>query len=604
MSELLFQYEKVNPTTWAYLSSLLMIGLYFKFSRFWSVRNLDLALLILLAPGLLLAFQGQESAQLTWVELQTARAQRLAELERLEAPSAQPPPGGASASPPGAANPGTENSGAENSGAADSGAARPTSAPPDPAPPEPAPLRAAPSDGAATPEAKPDSVSGVVRDDQVDDDEAAPGRESGTATSPSAAPPGTTAATLPGPEAPAEVAVNSPLDVADMAVNLAELSWQRSRSIAALGFVWLIGGGGVLLIRLLLDPTMARRPLLEPNLSTGGLIFIACSLFIFLMANVIASVPTDDDLQGPRGAAALLSRETLPKEENDLARHGPGYAVLNLLPSVPTMSLLQPPTDGRPAQAVYAVVAKVMAILAHFGVVLGIVTVGYRHFDNLKMGVGAATLYLMLPYTALMTGRVDHVLPAALLLWAVVCYRRPLLAGIFIGLSAGVVYYPVFLLPLWLSFYWQRGVWRFLIGVTATLGLMILSLVFVSSNLAEFQANVQKMFGLWFPVREGLGGIWGLGWDPVYRLPVLASFIAISGTLAIWPAQKNLGTLLSCSAAIMVATQFWHPHGGGLYIAWYLPLLLLTIFRPNLEDRVALTVLAEGWFVRRPRRAA
>ncbi len=249
-------------------------------------------------------------------------------------------------------------------------------------------------------------------------------------------------------------------------------------------------------------------------------------------------------------------------------------------------------------------VAKVMAILAHFGVVLGIVTVGYRHFDNLKMGVGAATLYLMLPYTALMTGRVDHVLPAALLLWAVVCYRRPLLAGIFIGLSAGVVYYPVFLLPLWLSFYWQRGVWRFLIGVTVTLGLMILSLVFVSSNLAEFQANVQKMFGLWFPVREGLGGIWGLGWDPVYRLPVLASFIAISGTLAIWPAQKNLGTLLSCSAAIMVATQFWHPHGGGLYIAWYLPLLLLTIFRPNLEDRVALTVLAEGWFVRRTRRAA
>ncbi|MEY4177892.1 MAG: hypothetical protein RLY70_1466, partial [Planctomycetota bacterium] len=42
MSELLFHYEKVNPTTWAYLSSLMMIGLYFKFSRIWSVRNLDL----------------------------------------------------------------------------------------------------------------------------------------------------------------------------------------------------------------------------------------------------------------------------------------------------------------------------------------------------------------------------------------------------------------------------------------------------------------------------------------------------------------------------------------------------------------------------------
>ena len=46
MSEILFHYQRVNPTTWVYLSSLLMIGLYFKFGRFWSVRNLDLVLLI------------------------------------------------------------------------------------------------------------------------------------------------------------------------------------------------------------------------------------------------------------------------------------------------------------------------------------------------------------------------------------------------------------------------------------------------------------------------------------------------------------------------------------------------------------------------------
>ena len=60
--------------------------------------------------------------------------------------------------------------------------------------------------------------------------------------------------------------------------------------------------------------------------------------------------------------------------------------------------------------------------------------------------------------------------------------------------------------------------------------------------------------------------------------------------------QKNLGTLLSCSAAVMLGTQFWHAHEGGMYMAWYLPLLLLTLFRPNLEDRVALSALSEGWF--------
>src|SRR5688500_3496140 len=59
MSEVLFHYTAVDSTTWVYLSSLLMIGLFFKFSRFWSVRNLDLILLILLSPGLVLVHSGE-----------------------------------------------------------------------------------------------------------------------------------------------------------------------------------------------------------------------------------------------------------------------------------------------------------------------------------------------------------------------------------------------------------------------------------------------------------------------------------------------------------------------------------------------------------------
>ena len=59
--------------------------------------------------------------------------------------------------------------------------------------------------------------------------------------------------------------------------------------------------------------------------------------------------------------------------------------------------------------------------------------------------------------------------------------------------------------------------------------------------------------------------------------------------------EKNLGTLLSCSTAVMLATQFWHAHYGSLYMAWYLPLLILTIFRPNLEDRVALSAVRPVW---------
>ena len=49
----------------------------------------------------------------------------------------------------------------------------------------------------------------------------------------------------------------------------------------------------------------------------------------------------------------------------------------------------------------------------------------------------------------------------------------------------------------------------------------------------------------------------------------------------------------------MIAAQFWHGESGGLYIAWFLPLLLLTIFRPNLQDRIATKVVAGPKVIRR-----
>jgi hypothetical protein len=276
--------------------------------------------------------------------------------------------------------------------------------------------------------------------------------------------------------------------------------------------------------------------------------------------------------------------------------------MMNMLPAIPTRPVtdqpggVSPPTteELNPSQARLARIAKVLAILAHMAVVSGIVLIGNRHFSNLRAGVGCATLYLMLPYTAQMTGRVDHALPAALLLWAVLSYRKPILAGIFLGLAGGLLYYPLFLLPLWFSFYWQRGARQFGVGVVAMLALLMLALSF--DDPASLTEHLRRMFGLLNPNRPAheLRGIWGLGWNPIWRLPVIVAFVILSVFFAIWPAQKNLSTLLSGTAALMVAAQFWHGYFGGLYIAWFLPLLLLIIFRPNLQDRVAAKVVIAG----------
>ena len=167
------------------------------------------------------------------------------------------------------------------------------------------------------------------------------------------------------------------------------------------------------------------------------------------------------------------------------------------------------------------------------------------------------------------------------------------------GLAISVNYYPVFLLPLWLSFYWHRGLLRFSGGVVAMILVMVASLVFTSDSLHSFWEQVRQMFNWRLPAAEA-EGFWSFGLIlPVYRITVFAAFLVLSISFAFWPAQKNLGTLMSCSAAVMLGTQFWQAQGGGLHMGWYLPLALLTIFRPNLEDRVALSVLGEGWRIRR-----
>ena len=56
--------------------------------------------------------------------------------------------------------------------------------------------------------------------------------------------------------------------------------------------------------------------------------------------------------------------------------------------------------------------------------------------------------------------------------------------------------YPVFLLPLWLGFYWQRGLLRFSLGVITTLALLVASLAFRSDSMAGFWSQVQQMFAL------------------------------------------------------------------------------------------------------------
>ena len=369
------------------------------------------------------------------------------------------------------------------------------------------------------------------------------------------------------------------------------------------GHVWLMVASTCLLVRLLIDPLMVRRPLLEPNLTAGALTFMGAALLVFLMTNVITGERIKN--QGKTGIAATQ----VAAQSTDTPRipgRGTGYPLFEFFEWVSRRAFSQSQeVSPREAQLAADRVLSAVAIFAHLSVVLGLLVIGYWHYGNVKTGVAAAALYLLLPYTSLMTKvphlSVDHLLPSALLVWAIVAYRRPLVSGSLLGIATGAIFYPVFLLPLWAGFYWQRGLGRFLAGFATTLLLCLGVLVLSTGSLDAVLNGIREAFA-WSQTSDGF---WSMlqrlfGVERVWRIPVLTAFFALAASFALWPAQKNLGTLLSCSAAVMLGTQFWLAHGGGPYMGWYLPLVLLTVFRPNLEDRVALAVLGEGnWFHRR-----
>ena len=482
MSDLPFSYQKIDSTTWAYLSSLLLVALFFKFNRFWSIRNLDLLLIVLLAPGLLMIESGR---------FETARALRSEAFIKTTLDS-------------------QESVDLEIASLSIAGQ-------------------------------NPAAVDTGLVDENLD---------------------------FPG------------------------FGWQRA------GFIWLFAVGLLLLIRLLVDPSLIRRPVLEPNLSQGGLFFFTGSLFLILTANVILSEPTVADLDGAKNAIKLMQREVAdPIDVQQLRQRGPGLQLFFIFPIMSTFDnggeILETDADELGNVQRYILAAKILAIVTQSLIVLGLILFCYRNYDNLSVGVGAAAIYLMLPYTAMHTVNVMHTLPAALILWAAVCFRIPWLAGLLIGLATGVAYYPFFLLPLWASFYWDRGWRKFLIYVGLGIVLCIVGgSVLTSVDSAGIVAQIRSMFGFWYPRMDDLQGIWSLGWSSHWRLPILVAFVALCFSFIGWPSEKNLGTLISYTGAIMVAVQFWHALDGGLHMAWYLPFLLLTIFRPNMSGRVAIQEIA------------
>src|SRR5262249_45435779 len=70
------------------------------------------------------------------------------------------------------------------------------------------------------------------------------------------------------------------------------------------GYLWLLVGSAYLLLRCLIDLALTRRPALAPNLTFGGMAWLAGAMFVCLMAVAFRST----DLVAPSSSAAVQAR--------------------------------------------------------------------------------------------------------------------------------------------------------------------------------------------------------------------------------------------------------------------------------------------------------
>lgn len=346
---------------------------------------------------------------------------------------------------------------------------------------------------------------------------------------------------------------------------------------STLGYCWLFIVSGLLLFRLLFDWTLTRRPRMEQNLNPAGMAFLCAAALLFQTTKLATEAPDAGAMQTVKKTDELLKRHDA-SAATDLTDGEVGEVTG---PAGPLLASTVVPLMGGAEIAA----ARAMAFLSHLAVLLGLIAVGRWHFSDTNLGLAMGTLYLLLPITAYDVTKVNHLLPAALIVWAVAAHRQPTVAGGLLGLACGTLFFPVFLLPIWMSFYWGRGATKFTLALVLTGAILLGSLVLTSADSHSFTRQAIGSIDwsvLKFQADDGVG-FWSL-YNPAYRIPVFATFVVLLVSLSIWPLRKNLETLLANSAAIIVATQFWYPDQGGIYVLWYLPLMLIVTFRPRLAN--------------------
>jgi hypothetical protein len=214
-------------------------------------------------------------------------------------------------------------------------------------------------------------------------------------------------------------------------------------------------------------------------------------------------------------------------------------------------------------------------------------------------GLAVVFIYGISPYILGMaseTGleRASHIAGMPFIIFALLLLHRPVISGLLLGIATGMLYYPLFLAPLWFGYLWRgdgirKGLF-FLVAYAAIGIICIIMLISMVQPIDESESSVgafiddtiaQQQF------KTGYGNsplsFWG-------QYPEFAAwgkptagilYCLFCMTLAFYPRQIGFERLIALTAAVLVGTQLVLSFGGGTYIGFYLAALMLVLFAFN-----------------------
>ena len=319
---------------------------------------------------------------------------------------------------------------------------------------------------------------------------------------------------------------------------------------------------------------------LRPTVPTTWILVVAVFLIAFRVTiNVADSGVIDVGYAGTVGADRITHGQQLYGEGEfpDDNPYGDTYGPANYYAYVPFELALPWSGEWDELSASHAA-----AIGFDLATVLGLLAFGIRSRAGRagrELGTLLAFAWVAYPYTtfALQSNSNDSLI-AALIVWSLALFAKPLARGALLALAAAAKFAPLALVPLYLAgerglaFRWGEEGQRALkpslafAAAFAVVGALMLAHPAIDPGLATFwdrtagsQLDRTSPFSIWGQVDD-------LEW---LQTAVLAGSAALAIFVALVPRRRSIAQVAALAAAVLIALQLAVDHWFYLYIPWF-----------------------------------